>query len=186
MTSQNTAPPAVRKALDLWHQIEIWIAITAFSSIAVLLIYDVVVREAVIPILSGFGVNGRGLIIYGSQKIGVYMLIAGAFAGIGIATWTGAQLVPKVAHNLLPESWDDAANRIADLFTFLFLSSVTVIAFMFVFESYESGLRASGGLQIEVWKAQIAIPLGIGSAAIRYLAFVIWPDTRPTQVEGLE
>ena len=186
MTSQKSAPKAVRVFLDLWHRLEIWVAITAFSAIAILLIYDVVVREAVIPILSGLGVNARGLIIYGSQKIGVYMLIAGAFAGIGIATWTGAQLVPKVGHHVLPDSWDDGANRVADLFTFLFLACAAYIATQFVWESYESGMRGSGGLRIEVWKAQVAIPMGIASAALRYLAFFLWPDTRPALAEDLE
>lgn len=144
------APAVVRKGLDLWHKAETWIAIVAFCAIAVILIYDVLVREAVIPLLAVIGVEGRGLVLYGSQKIAVYLLVAGAFAGIGIATWTGAHLVPKVGFRAVPARFDDLANRLADLTTFLFLVAVTVIAAAFVAESFESGQRASGGVRIEV------------------------------------
>ena len=180
------APAFVRRSLDLWHSAEVWLAVLAFSAIAMILIYDVLVREAVLPLFSSFGVDARPLVLYGSQKIAVYLLVLGAFAGIGIATWAGAQLVPKVAFKIIPSQYEITANRAADFVTFLFLAAVALIAAQFVFESLQSGQRASGGLRIEVWKVQAAIPAGFASAALRYLAFVIWPDLRPEQAEGLE
>ncbi|MEZ5675203.1 MAG: TRAP transporter small permease subunit [Thalassovita sp.] len=185
MTDKAT-PVFVRRALDLWHRAEVWIAVIAFSAIALILIYDVLVREAVLPLLSLMGLEGRWLVLYGSQKIAVYLLVAGAFAGIGIATWAGAQLIPKVGFKAVPARFDGLANRAADIVTFLFLMAVAVVAADFVFESFQSGQRASGGLRIEVWKVQAAIPLGFASAALRYFAFVIWPDVRPQQAEAME
>lgn len=182
----SPAPRKVRSFLDVWHQAEVWIAVLAFSAIALLLIYDVVLREALMPLLHLFGIDGRGLVLYASQKIGVYLLIIGAFTGIGIATWTGAQLVPKVGQRLFPAAWDVPANRLADLATFAFLTAVTGIAAVYVYYTYLSGQRGSSGVGIEVWKVQIAIPLGFASAALRYLAFAIWPDLRPEDGETLE
>jgi len=138
------------------------------------------------PMLGVFGIDGRGLILYGSQKIAVYLLVVGAFTGIGIATWTGSQLVPKVGHHLFPQSWDDRANRIADILTFLFLLAVTVVASIYVYDTYLSGQRGSSGVNIRIWKVQIALPIGFGSAALRYLCFAIWPDLRPEDGETLE
>ena len=184
--ADRTVPTWVRRGLDLWHRAETWIAVLAFTAIALILINDVLVREMVIPLLASLGLEGRGLVIYGSQKIAVYLLVAGAFAGIGIATWTGAQLVPKVGYKAVPAHYDHVANRVADLTAFLFLVAVTVVAASFVAGSFVSGQRAPGGLRIEVWKVQIAIPLGFPSAAIRYLAFVIWPGLRPEQGDSLE
>ncbi|WP_349376232.1 TRAP transporter small permease subunit [Pseudophaeobacter sp.] len=186
MSEVSPAPPKVRNLLNAWHQVEVWVAVLAFSAIALLLIYDVVLREAIIPMLGLVGIDGRSLVLYGSQKIAVYLLILGAFAGIGIATWTGAQLVPKVGERIVPRAWDASANCVADLFTFAFLSAVTLIATMYVYDTFLSGQRGSSGVSIEVWKVQIALPLGFASAAVRYLAFAIWPDVRPEDGETLE
>lgn len=186
MQTVAPAPARVRSFLDLWHAVEVWIAVLAFSAIALLLIYDVVLREALMPLLSLAGIDGRGLVLYGSQKIAVYLLVVGAFTGIGIATWTGAQLVPKVGHRLFAGRWDVQANRVADGVSFVFLSAVTAIAALYVYDTYLSGQRGSSGVNIEIWKVQIALPLGFGSAALRYLAFAIWPDLRPEEGETLE
>lgn len=186
MTDQPKAPKSVQTALNAWHQIEIWIAVLAFGAIAILLIYDVILREAIMPALAAIGIDARSLILYGSQKIAVFLLIIGAFVGIGIATWTGAQLVPKIGHRLVPARWNNAADRIADAVTFAFLVAVTVIAAMFVYDSFQSGQLGSTGVRIEVWKIQIALPFGFASAALRYLAFCIWPSLRPEQGESLE
>jgi len=186
MRTVTRAPVKVRSILVLWHSLEVWIAIVAFSTIALLLIYDVLLREALMPFLELFNVDGRGLVLYGSQKIAVYLLVVGAFTGIGIATWTGAQLVPKVGHHLVPERWDINANRIADGVTFLFLVAVTVVAAIYVYDTYLSGQRGSSGVSILIWKVQIALPLGFGSAAVRYLCFFFWPDLRPEAGETLE
>ncbi|MEZ5751706.1 MAG: TRAP transporter small permease subunit [Paracoccaceae bacterium] len=183
---RTAAPSKVRSFLDGWHTVEVWVAILAFSAIACLLIYDVLLREALMPLLGLVGIDGRGLVFYGSQKIAVYLLVLGAFTGIGIATWTGAQLVPKVGQRLFPAAWDQSANRVADVFTFAFLTAVAVIAAIYVHDTYLSGQRGSSGVSIEIWKVQIAIPLGFASAAIRYLAFAIWPDLRPANGETLE
>lgn len=186
MSQAYPTPNKVRTFLNAWHHIEVWVAILAFGAIALLLIYDVVLREAIMPALGLFDIDGRSLVLYGSQKIAVYLLILGAFSGIGIATWTGAQLVPKVGERIVPRAWDVTANRVADLFTFAFLSAVTVIAAIYVYDTYLSGQRGSSGVSIEIWKVQVALPLGFASAAVRYLAFAIWPDVRPEDGETLE
>lgn len=186
MLSAPPAPARIRSLLAIWHSIEVWVAVLAFSGIALLLIYDVLLREALMPLLELFGVDGRGLVLYGSQKIAVYLLVVGAFTGIGIATWLGAQLVPKVGHHMLPARWNQSANRIADLVTFACLSAVTIVAAIYVYDTYLSGQRGSSGVSIEIWKVQIALPIGFASAAIRYLAFAIWPGVRPADGETLE
>lgn len=60
------APAWVRSVLAIWHGIEVWVAVLAFSAIALLLIYDVLLREAFMPLLALFGVDGRRLVLYGS------------------------------------------------------------------------------------------------------------------------
>lgn len=179
-------PASVKTTLGLWHTLETWVALIAFSVITILLIYDVVLREIAIPVLSFINVDARFLVLYGSQKIAVFMLVWGAFVGIGIATWCGAQLVPTVLFGIVPSSWNARMNRLADVVTAFFLLGVTVVATLFVIGSFQTGQRASGGVPIEVWKVQIAIPLGFASAMLRYFAFAIWPDLRPNNGDSLE
>ena len=87
---QLSPPPWARRALEWWHKLEVNIAVTAFSLIAVILIYDVLEREFIAPLIRAFGFDASWLTLYGSQKIATYLLIIGAFTGIGVAAWSGA------------------------------------------------------------------------------------------------
>jgi TRAP-type C4-dicarboxylate transport system permease small subunit len=118
--------------------------------------------------------------------MGVYALIIGAFCGIGIATATGSQLVPKLAFGWVPSAWGYRMNQVADIVTGLFLLGAAYYASVFVNGSRLSGLLTSGGLDVPAWMIQVVIPLGFVSAAVRYVLFAIWPLTRPTPPEFQE
>jgi TRAP-type C4-dicarboxylate transport system permease small subunit len=45
------------------------------------------------------------------------------------------------------------------------------------------GARCAPLLDWPVWPVQLALPLGFASAALRYLCFAAWPDTRPRRNE---
>mgnify|MGYP001063084537 CR=1 FL=1 len=181
---QLSPPPWARRALEWWHKLEVNIAVTAFSLIAVILIYDVLEREFIAPLIRAFGFDASWLTLYGSQKIATYLLIIGAFTGIGVAAWTGAQLVPKVAFNAVPEAWNVQMNRLADVLTALFLVGAAYYGWVFVQGSYDLGLKSSGALSVQIWPVQAAVPLGFASAALRYLAFAVWPSVRPGEKDG--
>lgn len=185
-THISAATTRVTRFLDLWHRAEVAIALVAFTLIACLMTYDVLSRELFAPVLRILGFDAQWLTLYGSQKMGVYLLIAGAFTGIGIATAQGAQLIPKVAFSWLPQSWNAVIERLADTITALFLCAVTYVAWTFVDSSREIGVLTSGGISIEAWKIQAAIPLGFASAAVRYIAYAIWPYTKPVIEEHQE
>ncbi len=179
-------PAAVLGFLAFWHKLERFAAILTFSAIGILMMYDVISRELITPLLMKFGIDSGALILVGSQKIGVYCLIAGAFAGFTVATATGAQLVPKVGFGWAPKSWDATMNRVGDFITAIFLGIVTYYAIVFVKSSASTGLLTSGGLEMMVWKLQTVIPIGFASAAGRYLFYGLWPGTRPIPPEFQE
>ena len=181
----QAAPPVVQTVLRVWHKIECWIAVLAFSFIALVLMIDVIGREFYGPVMSmlGFQVGATGL--FGSQKLAVFALVIGSFAGIGIATATGVHLVPRIAFKWVPASWSAHMDRIADVFTGLFLLAVTWYGVVFVIASKESGVLAAV-INVSAWPIQMAIPLGFASAALRYFAFAIWPAVRPVPPEFQE
>ncbi len=188
MTSASAvqpAPPAVQAALRVWHKIECWIAVLAFSFIALVLMIDVLGREFYGPLMSllGFKVGATGL--FGSQKLAVFALVIGSFAGIGIATATGVHLVPRVAFKWVPAGWSPQMDRIADVFTGLFLLGVGWYGVLFVIASKDSGVLAAV-INVSAWPIQTAIPLGFASAALRYFVFAIWPALRPVPPEFQE
>jgi len=183
--SARPAPAGVVAVLRVWHKLECWIAVLSFSFIAAVLMIDVLGREFYGPVMSmlGFKVGATGL--FGSQKLAVFALVIGSFAGIGIATATGVHLVPRVAFKWVPASWSPHMDRIADVFTGLFLLAVAWYGVQFVIASKDSGVLAAV-INVSAWPIQTAIPLGFASAALRYFIFAIWPAVRPVPPEFQE
>lgn len=179
------APPGVVTLLRRWHRIECWVAVLCFSFIALVLAIDVVGREAYGPIMRFLGVKVGATGLFGSQKLAVFALVIGSFAGIGIATSTGVHLVPRVGFGWVPKAWAPHMDRVADLFTGLFLLGVTWFAVLFVLSSKESGVLAAV-INVSAWPIQTALPIGFLSAALRYLIFAAWPALRPQPPEFQE
>lgn len=179
------APPGVRRFAETWHKVECWVAVAAFGFIAIILLLDVLGRELVGPLLRVVGFRPGATGIFASQKLSVYALVIGSFAGIGIATAAGSHLVPRVAFGWVPEDWGHVMDRLADVLTGLFLVAVAWYGFQFVQSSYATDLRAPV-LDWRVWRIQLAIPLGFLSAAVRYFLFALWPDVRPKPPEFQE
>lgn len=183
--SRATAPPAAARLLAVWHRVECWVAVVCFSFIAVILVLDVMGREFVGPFLGFLGLDVGPTGIFASQRLSIYALVVGAFAGIGIATATGSHLVPRVGFGWAPKRWGPAMDRLADIITGAFLLGVTYYGFLFVESSYTVDLRAPV-LDWAVWPFQLAIPLGFLSAACRYFVYAIWPVLRPSLPEFQE
>jgi len=183
--SPPPAPRAIVAFLAVWHKLECWIAVLAFSFIAVVLMIDVLGREFYGPVMSMLGIKVGATGLFGSQKLAVFALVIGSFAGIGIATATGVHLVPRVAFKWVPASWSPHMDRIADVFTGLFLLCVAWYGVQFVIASKESGVLAAV-INVSAWPIQLAIPLGFASAALRYFIFAIWPAVRPVPPEFQE
>lgn len=175
--------PRIAKALDRWHRIECWLAFCAFIFISLVIIYDVIAREILVPVLHGFDVPTNKVVMSGASKLGVYALIAGAFIGLGVATASGAQIVPKVAFRWTPAAWELQINRISDIFAGLFFLGATWVGTVFVLSSKQYGMLTSGGINVEVWIIQTIIPLGFASVGLRYLIYAIWPAHRPALPE---
>lgn len=179
------APPLARTVLERWHSVECWIAVAAFSFIALILLIDVIGRELVGPLIRVLGFPATATGVFASQKLSIFALVIGSFAGIGIATATGSHLVPRVAFGWTPKSWAPWIDRLADLITGLFLVGVAYYGFVFVQSSMATDLRAPV-LDWSVWPIQLAIPIGFLSAAGRYVMYAIWPALRPLPPEFQE
>lgn len=179
------APAGLVRLLGGWHRLECWLAVACFAFIAAVLVIDVLGREFYGPLMQLLGqpVGATGL--FGSQKLAVFALVIGSFAGIGIATATGAHLVPRVGFGWLPAAWGAAVNRLADLLTGLVLVAVAWYGWQFVLSTKASGVLAPV-INMSPWGVQLAIPLGFLSAALRYFIFAIWPGTRPELPEFQE
>ncbi|MBM3648637.1 MAG: TRAP transporter small permease [Alphaproteobacteria bacterium] len=174
----HAAPPGAARLLAVWHTAECWLAVTCFAFIAIILVLDVLGREFLAPILNFLDIDAGPTGIFASQRMSIYALVLGSFAGIGIATATGSHLVPRVGFGWVPKAWGPAMDRLADLLTGCFLLGFTWYGFKFVHSSYVVDLRAPV-LDWSVWPFQLAIPLGFLSAACRYFAYALWPTLRP-------
>jgi TRAP-type C4-dicarboxylate transport system permease small subunit len=187
VTDRTTAPapPGAERVLAAWHRLECWIAVACFSFIAIILVLDVLGREIVGPAANFLGLDIGPTGIFASQRLSIYALVVGSFAGIGIATATASHIVPRVGFPWAPKAWDAAMNRLADAFTGIFLLAVVWFGFIFVQSTFAADLRAPV-LDWVVWPFQIAMPLGFLSAALRYFVYAAWPALRPRPPEFQE
>ena len=179
------APAGVRRLMEFWHTTECYVAVAAFTLIAGLLLADVLGREFIGPILHKLNLYNGPTGIFGSQRVSVYALVVGSFAGIGIATATGSHLVPRVGFGWVPDSWGPTMDRLADVITGVVLLIVAWYGMKFVLSSKAVDLRAPV-LDWRIWPFQLAIPLGFASAAVRYLVYAVWPALRPEAPEFQE
>ena len=179
------AAPRAKAIADRWHRLECWIAVAAFAFIAVILLLDVLGREILGPLIRLLGFPATATGIFASQKLSIFALVIGSFAGIGIATATASHLVPRVGFGWIPASWEPWFNRLADAITGLFLVGVAYYAWIFVASSMATDLRAPV-LDWPVWPIQLAIPIGFLSAAGRYFMYAAWPSIRPLPPEFQE
>jgi len=179
------APAGARRLMSGWHRAECWLAVTCFSFIAIILVLDVFGREVVGPFFRLIGVDVGPTGIFASQRLSLFALVIGSFAGIGIATATASHLVPRVGFGWVPAAWGPLMDRIADVITGCCLLAVAYFGFVFVESSYAAQLRTPV-LDWLVWPIQLAIPLGFLSAALRYFLFAGWPALRPALPEFQE
>jgi TRAP-type C4-dicarboxylate transport system permease small subunit len=172
-------------ALQAWHRGECWLAVAAFSFIAIILVMDVVGREVVGPVARLIGLDIGPTGIFASQRLSIFALVIGAFAGIGIATATGSHLVPRIGYAWAPDRWGPVIDRLGDVLTGIVLLGIAYYGFIFVQSTYEADLRTPM-LDWVIWPVQTAIPLGFISAACRYFFYARWPDLRPNLPEVKE
>jgi TRAP-type C4-dicarboxylate transport system permease small subunit len=190
MTATKHPPPAVppedvRRLVEVWHKGECWVAVLAFGFMTALMLLDVLGREFVGPVLRLLGFDPGATGIFSAQKLSVFLLVIGSFAGIGIATATGAHIVPSFGAAWVPPEWRPLFDRVADLITGIFLLAVAWYGLKFVGSSFKTDLRAPV-LDWPVWPIQLAIPLGFLSAAGRYVLYAAWPALRPQPLEFQE
>jgi len=184
MTS-NAAPVAVTRLLSGWHLLERWVAVIAFTIIGVLVFSDVAGREFIGPVGNALGFDMGATGIYGARKLSLFMLVIGAFAGLGVSVATGTQIVPRIAFKWVPESWGAPVDRLANLFSGVLFFAVAFYGYVFVESSRQIG-TIMPGIDWPVWIIQSAIPIGFASAGVRYFIFAIWPDTAPVREETPE
>lgn len=181
-TNPNSVPLFVTKTLTLWHRIECWIAVLCFVFIASLLIIDVMYREVYGPLMDWLNLSKGSGGLFGAQKLAVFALVLGSFAGIGIATATGSHLVPQVAFGWFPQRWNTFINRVADILTGLVFLIAAWYGVQFALSTKEFGMIVQV-INTSPWLVQMVIPLGFISAGLRYFIFAIWQDARPLPPE---
>lgn len=182
--SAAPAPEFAKSFVNGWHRVECVVAVLAFGFIATVLVADVLGRELLGPIFRALNIKGQAG-VYASQKMSIYALVIGSFAGVGIATATASHLLPRIGFKWVPAHWGPTVDRCADVFTGLFMLGVVYYGWVYVQSSMSADLRAQA-FNIPIWPIQLAIPLGFASAAVRYFFYAAWPDLRPALPEFQE
>ncbi len=184
MTDQSLPGP-VKGLLHVWHLLESWVAVIAFSLIGILVFGDVAGREFIGSLGRALGFEMGSTGIYGAGKISLFLLVIGAFAGLGVSVASGTQIVPRLTFAWVPARWGHSIDRFANLLGGSVFVAVGYYGWVFVSASRDIG-TVMPGLDTPVWLIQTAIPIGFLSAAVRYFIFAIWPAAAPVREETPE
>ena len=158
--------PLLRRLL----QIETLVAGAFYTCAAAILFCDVVLREV-------FGES-----IWGGQRIAVLLANGSALIGIAVATALNRHIRPAVLDHALPERFDPIIVRAGHLFSAAVLFAGAYYGALLVLDNRELGFTTPP-LDLEVWIPQMALPYGLASAGLRFVAFAIQPDLQPRDPE---
>lgn len=181
----DPAPAGVLRLLTGWHVAEKRLAMVAYVVIAALLVVDVLARELLGPVGRALGFGDLPAGLFGAQKLALWAMVFGSFLGLGIATASGAHLLPRVGFGWVPAAFGPAVDRLADLLTGVVLCGAAWYAYRFVGATAESGMLTAV-FELPLWWLQVVVPLGFLSAGLRYFFFARWPAARPARPEFQE
>lgn len=154
--------------LKILFYAEASVATGLYVMIAALLAGDVVVRE----------VGGSSLMSI--QRICVYAMIQTGFLGLALAAARGRHLRPRFADGLVPVRFEPVVKRIASFMLAAIFAYFAVFGFEFVMESIEYG-EMTKSIKLPLWTVQLVVPYSLGSTALRYLIFGIFPSLSPEE-----
>lgn len=155
----------MEKPLVILTKIEGAVATIAYSGVALLLIVDIVGREA-------FGIS-----ILGIKTVSIYVAIVAGFLGLVLATSANSHLRPEVFDQIIRGPLKLVTDRISDAVSAILYLVLTWFAFVFVGESIELQDKAPV-LYFVLWPIQLVIPYAFLSSSLRHIAFAIRPDLR--------
>ncbi len=155
-----------RHLLELLRTTERVVATLAFILMVVVAAVDVALREF----------TGQGL--DGAREAAVLLMVVLVMTGFGLATAAGRQLRPRFADSLVPEGWQPALKRLADVLTAVIYLFLAVLAGVLVGQSIGLG-EQTPVLRLPSALIQATLPLAFTTGALRHLVFAWQPNLRP-------
>jgi C4-dicarboxylate transporter DctQ subunit len=158
----------VEKTINALNRAESVFAAIGLILVAATLLADVAGRE-----LFGSG-------IYWAPRTASYATTLAGMIAFSVVVSSGGHLRPKLLDEIFPDSWDLTINRIADIISAAICAFLAWHGAMFVHSTFVIGTRAIA-LEIPVWYIQLVLPYVFTSAALRYVAYAVYPELRPDQ-----
>ena len=144
----------MRKLSHALDHLEEMFGIVVFSAMCIVVLWSVICRFILkIPFSIG-------------EELARYLMIYGIFIGVSIGVRRGSHLGVEVLTNFLPQKAAHAVDLISQL-----LSLVLYVAFFWFSvcltkNIYQNG-QTSAAMQIPMWLAYLALPVGFGLSIIR-------------------
>lgn len=165
--------------------VEAFVASTCYILVALAIVIDVAAREF-------FNES-----IFGIQRIAVYLVIAVAYIGMGLAAGQNKHLRPRFADNWAPASWRLFIERFGDLLAAVLFLFMAVVAFQMLQNNFAHPDWYAMHIRAPMWSSEfgwkittIGVPeyavrwvmaYGFFSTSFRYTVFFIRPDLKPAE-----
>ena len=157
-----------RGLLHALNRVESLVAAIGLVLVAAILLADVLGREFF----------GSG--IFWAPRLASYCTTVAGMLAFSIVVSSGGHLRPRPVDRVFPPRWDNQVNRLADSISAVLCLFLAYHCGLFVHSTLEMDTRAIA-IDMPVWIVQIIVPYVFASAAVRYLAYAIFPEIRPEE-----
>lgn len=172
----------VKRFLEYISVGERWVGGLCFLLLTLVMIADVVKREAIDRFLPSMITEwiGLGGIIW-AQKLSLYFMLWGGLFGCLMASAKGAHLRPEIADKLIPKALEPYVKIAEQLVISMFFSFLAYLSVLYVKESF-AGQEQNPVTDIYLWMVQLIFIYVFSSMGIRHLAYAIFPKIRPEEI----
>lgn len=158
-----------------WARCERALAMVALGLCLAVQVLDMLMRVAIGPLLRWFDPEHDASGLIGAPTMALWALVAATWAGFAAVTASGSHLVLRAAPG---PAAGQARQRLADAVSALALGLLAAGAARMVWTSVHLGLTAAT-LDWPLWCAQVVLPAGLASAALRHAWFAWRPPAAP-------
>jgi len=170
MERRSGAAQVVGRFFAWLTRLECFVAVFSLCLSAGALLADIFSRE-----LFSYG-------LFGSLRVAVYATAIAALSGFAICVATGSHLRITVFDNLVPQAWRPAVVRAGNLLSFGICVYFAYWAIFYIRQTASIG-ETDPSLGIQVWPIQCILAWMFISGGARYLAYAIFPELQPEEVE---
>lgn len=150
----------MRKVTRILDNVEEMLSIVVFSIMCLVVLWSVICRFILyIPFSIG-------------EELARYLMIYGIFIGVSIGVRRSAHLGVEAFASMMPEATHYVIDILSQLLSLILYAAFFYFSTLLTQNIYQNG-QTSAAMQIPMWLAYLALPVGFGLSTLRCLQMLV-------------